>query len=314
MSNSQEISNKDIRDAFFDAMYDIAQEDKQVVFLTADMGAMSLERFRKDLPKQYINVGVAEQNMVSVAAGLTLGGKNVFIYAIAPFATQRCYEQIKVDLSVMSLPVTIIGAGPGITYNSDGATHHAVQDISIMRALPGMTIFNPSDAIMASKMARICYESDSPAYVRVDKGKLPSLYSPEDGFSAGLSLVKEGRELLIISTGAMVHKAIGIAEKLKEDSIEAAVMDLYRIKPLDESLFLRFATQYKKIVTLEEHSLVGGIGSLVLEILMDSDNTIPVKRFALKDNYCKGYGDREWMHTQYGLDDNTIIGSIRAWL
>ena len=125
MSNASINGDQDIRDAFFDALYDIAREDRQVIFLTADMGARSLERFRKGLPKQYMNVGVAEQNMVSVAAGLALAGKRVFIYAIAPFATQRCYEQIKVDLSGMGLPVTVIGAGPGVAYHSDGPTHHA---------------------------------------------------------------------------------------------------------------------------------------------------------------------------------------------
>jgi transketolase len=313
MSDSQERYNQDIRDAFFDALYDIAQEDKQVIFLTADMGAMSLERFRKDLPQQYINVGVAEQNMVSVAAGLALAGKKVLIYAIAPFATQRCYEQIKVDLSGMHLPVTIIGAGPGISYNSDGATHHSVLDISIMRALPGMIILNPSDAIMASRMASICYKSGTPVYVRIDKGKLPLLYSPREAFSDGLSLVKEGRDLLIVTTGAMVHKALRVAEELKKSSIDPAVMDLYRIKPVNETLFLRYAGQCGRIVTLEEHSLMGGIGSVVSEILMDHGTMVPVRRFGIEDKYCERYGDRDWMHKRYGLDDQTLIDHIRGW-
>ena len=150
LNQKDKLSDIDIRDAFFDELYEIAKEDKEVLFLTADMGALSLEKFKRDLPSQYINVGIAEQNMISVAAGLTLGGKKVFVYAIAPFITQRCYEQIKIDLACMRLSVTIIGAGAGIAYNSDGFTHHATQDIAIMRALPGMIILNPADSVTAA--------------------------------------------------------------------------------------------------------------------------------------------------------------------
>ena len=304
----------DITDAFFDELYDIAAADSDVLFLTADMGAFSLERFKKNLNRQYINVGVAEQNMISVATGLTLGGKKVFVYAVAPFVTMRCYEQIKVNISGMCLPITIIGAGPGITYNSDGPTHHAVQDIAIMRALPGMVILNPSDPVMASRMARISYESHYPAYVRIDKGRLPAIYSPGEEFSDGLSLVKRGRDLLIIATGLMVHKGLKIAEELKKHSIDTAVMDLYRIKPVNVSLLLDSVSQYGRIVTLEEQSIIGGIGSAVMEILVDHGTMVPVKRFALEDKYCERYGDREWMHKHYGLDDRTLLNNILAWL
>jgi len=304
----------DIRDAFFDKLYDIAAADGNVLFLTADMGAFSLERFKKDIGRQYINMGVAEQNMINIAAGLSLGGKSVFVYAIAPFATMRCYEQIKVSISGMGLPVTIIGAGPGITYNSDGPTHHAVQDIAIMRALPGMTIFNPSDPVMASRMASMAYESDGPVYVRIDKGKLPHLYSRKQDFSDGLSLLKDGQDLLIIATGLMVHKGLRLAEELEKHSIRTGVLDLYRIKPVNTSLLLRSAGQYSGIVTLEEHSIVGGIGSAVLEALADHGATIPVKRFALNDGYCERHGNREWMHALHGLDDGSILNHIRAWL
>ncbi|MDD3845746.1 MAG: transketolase C-terminal domain-containing protein [Syntrophorhabdaceae bacterium] len=303
----------DIRDAFFDRLYDIAAADNNVLFLTADMGALSLERFKKDINGQYINMGVAEQNMINIATGLALGGKKVFVYAIAPFATMRCFEQIKVNISGMGLPITIIGAGPGITYNSDGPTHHAVQDVAIMRALPGMTIFNPSDPVMASGMAAMSYESEKPVYVRIDKGRLPLLYSPEQDLSDGLSLLKDGQDLLIVATGLMVHKGLRLAEELEKYSIRTGVLDLYRIKPVNVSLLLRYAHRYSRIVTLEEHSTVGGIGSTVLEALADHGAGIPVKRFALYDRYCERHGDREWMHVQHGLDDSSILNHIRTW-
>jgi len=167
----------EIRDAFFAELYDFASGDKNVMFLTADVGAWGLQKFKSDLPKQYINVGVAEQNLVSVAAGLALGDKNVFIYSIAAFITQRCYEQIKIDLCQMQLPVTIIGSGPGLTYGSDGPTHHATNDIEIMQVLP-LTIITPQNPEEAKEAAIIGYQRKWPVYIRLGKGegKLPAVY------------------------------------------------------------------------------------------------------------------------------------------
>ena len=313
MNNQHSASDIDIRDAFFDEVYTIASKDPNVIFLTADMGAFSLAKFKEDLSSQYINVGVAEQNLVSIAAGLALGGKKVFIYSIAPFVTQRCYEQIKIDLSCMRLPVTIIGSGPGITYSSDGPTHHAIQDIAIMRALPEMTILNPSDPVTAAAAARISYKSDGPVYVRIDKGKLPLLYDNEEDFSDGLALLKAGRDLMIIATGVMVHQAFKVADELAKNSIDAGIIDLYRIKPINEELLLSVIEQSNRIISLEEHSIVGGIGSAIGEILVDNEKALPLKRIALADKNCVGYGDRDWMHSFYGLDVNSITKMILDW-
>ncbi|MDD1710181.1 MAG: transketolase, partial [Methanoregulaceae archaeon] len=226
----------DIRDAFFDELYTIAEQDRNVVFLTADMGAFSLERFRRDFPDRFINVGIAEQNLVSVAAGLALAGKRVFIYAIIPFITLRCLEQIKVDLCVMKLPVAIIGSGAGFTYSSDGPTHHAIEDVSIMRALPGMTIYNPSDQVTAKRAARLAAQGTGPVYVRLDKGAWPMLYRPDENLSTGLALLRNGSKLLIIATGCMTHAALQVAEELQQSGINPGVVDLFQVKPLDEEL------------------------------------------------------------------------------
>ena len=170
-----EMSNIDIRDAFFDEIYDIASRDRDVIFITADTDAFSLRRYKKDFPDQFINVGVAEQNMVAVSAGLALSGKKVFIYAIIPFITIRCCEHIKVNICSMNLPVAIIGAGAGLSFGNDGPTHHAMQDIAVMRILPEITILNPCDGPSAAACARIAYESNTPVYVRIDKGEFPAL-------------------------------------------------------------------------------------------------------------------------------------------
>lgn len=306
-------SGIDIRDAFFDEVYQIARKDDRVIFLTADMGAFSLNRFKADLSSQYINVGVAEQNLISIAAGLALSGKKVFVYSIAPFVTQRCYEQIKIDLCAMRLPVTIIGCGPGITYDSDGPTHHAVQDVAIMRALPEMTILNPADAVSAAASARTAYESRTPVYVRIDKGKLPALYRNNEDFSTGLALLKKGKDLTIVTTGVMVHSAFKVADNLAKHSIDAGIIDLYRIKPVNEELLLALIDQSNRIVTLEEHSIIGGIGSAVSEMLVDRGKALPLKRIGIPDKNCVGYGDRAWMHAYYGLDVDSVTRTILDW-
>ena len=307
------VSDIDIRDAFFNEVYAIAARDPNVMFLTADMGAFSLNKFKEDLSSQYINVGVAEQNLVSIAAGLALGGKRVFIYTIAPFVTQRCYEQIKIDLCCMRLPVAIIGVGAGITYSNDGPTHHAIQDIAIMRALPEMTILNPSDSVAAAAAAGIAYKSHGPVYVRIDKGKLPLLYDSNKDFSDGLALLRKGGDLTIIATGVMVHQAFKVADELAKHSIDAGIIDVYRIKPINDELLLASIEQSNRIVTLEEHSIIGGIGSAISEILVDRGKALPMKRIAIADKNCVGYGDRDWMHSCYGLDVNSITKTILNW-
>lgn len=303
----------DIRDAFLDTLYDIAKDDRDVIFLTADMGAWSLNRFKKDMPGQFINVGIAEQNMVSVAAGLALGGKKVFIYSIVPFVTERCFEQIKIDICTMELPVTIIGTGPGLTYTSDGPTHHAIEDVSVMRALPGITILNPCDQFAAQASARIAYESEAPVYVRLDKGRLPMLYNKETDFSKGVFQLKEGNHLLIITTGIITHKAFELSEKLKKASIDAGIIDIFRIKPLNKSMLIDAIQKVRAVVTFEEHTLIGGIGSAVSGLFADENVSIPLRRLGIDDKYCELYGSREWMHEYNGIDVSTACQEIVAW-
>lgn len=305
----------DIRDAFFDKLFNIAKYDSQVMFLTADMGAYSLTKFKQELPHQYINVGVAEQNMVSIAAGLALAGKKVFIYTIIPFVTLRCYEQIKVDLCCMNLPVTIIGVGPGFSYGSDGPTHHATSDIAVMRAIPEMTILNPSDPIMTQAFAHIAYKNNGPTYVRIDRGQFPIIYDEGDlDFLDGLAQIKKGSDLAIIATGIMVHRALEVAKELDASSVSTGVVDLYRIKPINKNEILRIIDDSKYVVTLEEHSLIGGIGTAISEVLSDSRRVISLKRIAISDQHCFEVGDRESLHAFYNLDTKGIVKTILDWI
>lgn len=303
-----------MRDAFFDELYEIARGDKNVLLLSADMGAPSLDKFREDLAEQYFNVGIAEQNMINLATGLTLGGKKVFVYAIMPFATLRCYEVIKVNLSLMKVPVTVVGVGAGFGYDDSGPTHHATEDIAAMRALPNMNIICPSDIMMTAEAARMSCRMTTPNYVRLDREVLPVIYRADADFSGGLSVLRDGADVCLISAGNMVHIALEVADMLENNDIAAGVIDLYRIKPVNQELLMKSLEPAGRIVTLEEHLLDGGLGSAVLEVLADNGKNLPVKRFGIPDRYLYAYGGRRNIQSLCGLDPGYVAKTILEWV
>jgi transketolase len=304
----------DMRDAFFEELYLIAKKDKDVILLIGDQGAQSLEKFCKEMPSQIINAGVAEQNIISTAAGLALGGKKVFVHSISSFITLRCYEQIKIDIGLMNLPVTIVGIGAGFAYGNAGPTHHSDQDIAVMKAIPGITILNASDTVSLSVFPHLVYENPCPNYIRFDKGNFPPLYNLDHDFNEGIAKIKSGKDVIIISTGIMVHKALEISSQLKSHNIEAGVIDLYRIKPVNKDLLMDFLKTSKNIITIEEHLSYGGIGSIISDFLCDHNLSSGFKRFGLADDYCFDYGDRNYMHKKTRLDTESIINEILKWL
>lgn len=308
------MSDTDIRDGFFQTVYDLARTDSDVVFITADADAFILQRFRDDMPDQFINAGVAEQNVVAMAAGLALSGKKVFIYAIIPFITLRCFEQIKVNICSMDLPVTIVGLGVGFSFPYDGPTHHAVCDVAIMRSLPELAIYNPADAATASVAAQKAYQSGRPSYVRLDKGVHPSLSLDAIGSDYSAGLARGGTDVCILSTGTMTHRALAVAEQLETRNIDAAVLDVFQLKPLDESLIAEVLSSRRNAVTLEEHTLTGGLGASVAELIVDMDHHVRLKRLGLPDVQTFRYGTRDWLLESYGLSVPTIARNIEEWL
>jgi len=303
-----------MRDAFSTALYDIARQDSRVILVTSDTGAICHDEFKKYLKCQYLNVGIAEQNLVGVGAGLAMSGKIVYIYAIVPFATMRCYEQIRIDLCCMNLPVTVVGIGAGYDYNTLGPTHHGTEDISLMRGLPAMTVFSPSDSLMVGALAKVTYELPGPKYLRLDRTGLPLIYQNEqEDFSKGLSMLRPGRDLCIIATGRMVYHALQIADSLKRLSIDAGVVDLYRIKPLNEELLLEAVSQTRRLVTLEEHFLAGGIGSIISEFLIDREKALPLKRLGIPDRFCRVYGSRADLYNYNKLDIDSVVEALSKW-
>lgn len=307
---------KGMRDTFSESLYAIMKKDKKVILVTSDTGAICHDKIKKNLPAQYINVGIAEQNMIGISAGLALSGKIVFAYAIVPFATMRCFEQIRVNLCCMKLPVTVVGVGAGFDYSTLGPTHHGTEDISLMRSLPDMTVYSPSDSIMADYLAQWCYRKKGPKYVRLDREGFPLIYSKEaniDEFS-GFSLVKKGKDIVIVSTGRMVYTALAAARKLSRYKLNPAVIDLFKIKPLKDKKIMSVINEYRYVVTLEEHFLTGGVGSLLSEILARRKNVPILKSIAIPDSFCRCYGKREYLKKANDLDVDSVIKAVVQWI
>lgn len=300
----------DIRDSFFQEIYDLAKRDKDIVFITADADSFVLRDYKKNLPKQFINVGVAEQNMIAVASGLALSGKKVFVLALIPFVILRCFEHIKVNICSMNLPVTIIGLGAGFASGIDGATHHATDDIAIMRVLPEITILNPSDSTLSASCAQIAYKTRSPVYVRLDKGKFPKFYERDYDYAIGFKIINPLKDVNIISTGFMTREAVKLLQELERESLNAGLIDLYRIKPLNSLSLLKCIDKSKYLITIEENSIVGGIGTVISELLSDNRKNISLKRIALGDKQYFDYGTREWLIKYCGLDVENMAKEI----
>lgn len=305
----------EVRDAFFEELYELAVQDRDVLMLTADQGALSFEKFGRDIPQQFIKTGIAEQNLIGVAAGLALTGKAVFAHAIIPFLTMRCFEHIRVDLCCMNLPVTLVGIGAGYAYNTDGPTHHAVNDIAILRALPGMQIWNPSDLHMIASLVPLLRRTPGPKYIRLDKGSFPSLYGDNGhDFSAGVHRLRAGTDVILVATGIMVHQALRVAEELSRDGIAAGVVDLYRLKPVNADVIWELLEGVQRVVTLEENSIVGGLGTVIAELICDAQRPIALRRLALADQFRFELGSREALQALDGLDVPGVTRTIKEWM
>jgi transketolase len=298
------------RNAFFDKLYEVAKNNQDVVIVVADMSAPSLDKFRKEMPSQFINVGIAEQNAIVIGSGLALAGKKVFVYAIAPFITLRCLDQIRVSNSIMNIPITIIGMGTGLSYDSDGPTHHLIEDISILRSLPNIKINNLTDNVMAATIAEKLCDIDTTNYVRLDKDFTSDVYDVDFDFSKGISKFYDEKENIIISTGPIFHT---INKIINDNSLNVGLIDIFQI-PINESVLIDMLKDAKKIITIEEHFLPGGLGSAVCEILNDNKINIFVKRLGLdiKAGYknCYKYGGREIIRSYSGLDSKSIYKTI----
>jgi transketolase len=301
-----------MRNAFINAIYDVAREDKNVILLAADIGYGVLDKFFATLPEQVINVGISEANMTGLAAGLALRGKKAFNYTIIPFATLRCLEQIKVDVCMQQLDVKIFGVGGGLAYGPQGPTHHAIEDVGVLRALPQMRVLVPADPIEAGDMARALTQIPGPAYVRLAKSGEPAIPALPRGFTLGQGkLVREGNDVALISAGPILGRTLALCERLEANGRSVRVISIHTIKPLDNELILDTLRHCQEVYTIEEHNIVGGLGTAVAEVLAES-GLMPkrFRRFGLQDRYVFGIGDQDYLLDQEGLSIDALYRAI----
>ena len=295
------------RKSFTDALLELARKDKDIIAVTTDArGSVTLGDFAKELPAQFVECGIAEQDAVGISAGLAHSGKKVFCCGPACFYVARSLEQVKVDMAYSHNPVTILGVSGGVAYGALGATHHSLHDIAVLRAFPGMNVVLPCDARATARLVPFLTDFPEPAYVRVGRAAVPDVYQ-DDNFSFEIgkaNTLLEGDDLTIIGTGETVWHAWQAGLQLREKGVKARVLDLSWIKPFDREAVLKAARETGRIITVEEHSIFGGLGALVAETI--SEHPVPVRILGIPDENVVHGASLEIFH-HYGLDAEGIV-------
>lgn len=302
----------DFRDAVFDTIRSLMRDDPAVVVATNDMGAMILDQIRGEMPDRVVNVGIAEQNLVSVAGGMALAGKKVFVFGIASHLVGRALEQIRLDVCARNLPVIVLGVGPGLAYGADGPTHHGTDDVAIMRALPNMTIFNPCDGVATAGLVRAAHGLGTPAYVRVDKETIQPIYAVTDDYAKGLKVWRQGPDATLISTGVLTLQALTAADALAKDGLAVEVVDVFRLKPLNEAALLDILGRSRAVLVCEEHGPIGGLGSAVGELIARAGLTVRFRTASLPDTFLLGSASRSWAQEKFGLSAAALAEALRS--
>lgn len=303
------------RDIFLDQIHAAARNNKNIYVMTADLGSDALDRFRAEMGRQFIHAGISEQNMIDVAAGMALNGKIVYVYAMAPFVTLRCFEQIKVAIASMELPLTIIGVGVGYSYEDAGPTHYATEDISCMRSLGGIEILTPGDELSVIQAARLTFSKPALRYIRLDRTYLPTLYNEGDNrfMQDGIAEIERGEKLCIMTAGYMLQKARAVKVRLESEGIKLGIIDVFRLKPINGEVLRSVLAPYSKIITLEEHFLSGGLGGALVEAMVDNGVRKDVKRIGIQDHYYCENGGRNYLHQLAGIDVDTVTDAVRSF-
>jgi len=299
-----------MRKTCLDCVYELARMDERVVFLGSDLGAGTLDRFKADLPDRFFMEGISEAHLVGMAAGLALEGKIVYFNTIATFITRRCFEQIVLDLCLHRAKVRLIGSGGGLVYAPLGPTHLATEDIAILRTLPGMTILAPADATEMRRLMPVTLDLPGPVYIRLGKGGDPVVTDPAQPFVLGRPyLLRPGGDTLLVSTGTMAQMALDAADRLEAQGLRAGVLHLPTLKPLDTEAVLAHLALARAVVSLEEHTRIGGLGSILAELLAETPFPSP-KRFArlgLPDAFAEQYGSQASLLAHMGLSVESVV-------
>ena len=303
------------RESYGNALAELGKEHENIVAMDADLaGATKTSIFKKAFPDRHIDCGIAEANMMGIAAGLSTTGIVPFVSTFAMFAAGRAYEQVRNSIGYPHLNVKICATHAGISVGEDGATHQCNEDLALMRTIPGMTVICPSDDVEARAAVKAVYEMDGPAYLRFGRLAVPVINdNPSYKFEIGKGVtMREGKDLTIVATGLCVNSALEAAEKLAAEGIDAEVINMHTIKPLDEELIAASAKKTGKVVTVEEHSVIGGLGGAVCESLA-KNAPVPVLRIGVQDTYCES-GPAVALLAKYQLDGEGVYQQVKAWL
>jgi transketolase len=305
-----------MRDTFVRTLIDIAKDDKNVHLITGDLGFGVLKPFWEQLPDQFTNAGIAEQNMTSFAAGLALQGKAVFTYSIGNFPTLRCLEQIRNDCAYHNANVKIVCVGGGFVYGSLGMSHHATEDLAIMRALPDVTVLAPGDLVEAECATRAIYQHQGTCYLRLGRGGEKRIHEKIDDFQIGKAIkIKNGEKVVIFSTGAIFDEVVDAIQSMEEHSINPALYTFPIVKPIDRAAIEECAEQYELIVTVEEHNIIGGFGSAVSEVLAELPGPrARILKIGLDDRYSSIVGSQKYLRDVYGMSAEKIVKRIQGIL
>lgn len=300
-----------MRYAFIKELIKQAQKNQNIMLLTADLGYTVIEEFRDKFPDRFINVGVAESNMIGVATGLALSGKIVFVYSIASFATLVPFENIRNDVALHNAHVIIVGSGAGLSYSDAGPSHHTIEDIAILNTIPNMNIVAPADPTEMQWATKTAVELKKPLYLRVGKKGEPIIYkkTPSLKFGKG-SILQTGNNFAIISTGNMVYNSLLTANSLKKKGLSGTVVSMHTLKPIDEKLIKQLCSKFKNIFTIEEHYEIGGLGSMVSNIITKVGLNCKLVKIALPNIFIKEVGSQEFLRNKYKLSPKEIEKTI----
>lgn len=303
-----------MRNAFASEVTALAQEKSNLVLLSGDIGNRLFDKFKEAAPGRFYNVGVAEQNMIGVAAGMAMSGLRPVTYTITSFTTARCFEQIRVDVCYHNLPVVIVGVGSGLGYASLGVTHHSCEDVASLGALPNMTVLAPGDAFETRAALRAALNHDGPVYIRLGKKGEPKVHGAVPAFTIGKAInMVDGSDICIISSGTVLPVAMEAGKRLSEAGISARVVSLPTVKPMDEALLAECAARYPVIATVEEHSILGGVAARVSQWMTANQVTgMRLLAFATADRFLKTAGEQDYAREQYGITAEAIFEQVRA--
>jgi len=300
-----------LRTAFIDTLRELARIDDRIFLLTADMGYSVFETFRDEFPDRFLNTGIAEQNTIGIAAGLAARGKIVYVYSIIPFVTMRCFEQVRLDLAYNFMNVKLVGVGAGLTYGPLGSSHHALEDIAIMRSLPDMTVLCPGDPIETRELIKRSFEYEGPVYIRLGKNGEPKIHPDETRIEIGKSItVLEGNDLALITTSNMLETGKKWVEEWKQDGVNVSLISMPSLKPFDSSTVKNLIDKEIPIITLEEHSVIGGLGSIISQVIATTGKPVKFQQIGINDKFSHVVGGHEFQRKKFMLDKKPSLKFI----